>query len=78
MIKFTAGSAASEILLVPRKAAVMDLVYRRGATPWVKAARKRGNRAADGLPMLIEQGALSFKLWFGLEPDREAMRQSLV
>ena len=67
-----------DIAKIPRKAAVMDLVYRRGATPWVKAARKRGNRAADGLPMLIEQGALSFKLWFGLEPDREAMRQSLV
>jgi shikimate dehydrogenase len=56
----------------------MDLVYRRGATPWVKAARKRGIRAADGLPMLIEQGALSFQRWFGREPDREAMRQSLV
>lgn len=67
-----------EINKIPKKAAVMDLVYRRGATPWVKAARKRGMRAADGLPMLIEQGALSFARWFGREPDREAMRQSLV
>jgi len=67
-----------EISKIPKKAAVMDLVYRRGATPWVKAARKRGMRAADGLPMLIEQGALSFTRWFGREPDREAMRQSLV
>lgn len=66
-----------EIAKIPRTAAVMDLVYRRGATPWVRAARKNGNRAADGLPMLIEQGALSFKRWFGREPDREAMRQSL-
>lgn len=68
----------TEIGMIPKKAAVMDLVYRRGATPWVKAARKRGIRAADGLPMLIEQGALSFQRWFGREPDREAMRQSLV
>jgi len=68
----------AEIAKIPKKAAVMDLVYRRGATAWVKAARKHGNRAADGLPMLIEQGALSFKRWFGREPDREAMRQSLV
>jgi len=67
-----------EIEKIPRTAAVIDLVYRRGATPWVKAARKRGNPAADGLPMLIEQGALSFNRWFGREPDREAMRQSLV
>jgi len=67
-----------EVAGIPKTAAVMDLVYRRGGTPWVKAARKKGIRAADGLPMLIEQGALSFKRWFGREPDREAMRQSLV
>ena len=64
--------------LIPGAAAVMDLVYRRGGTPWVKAARKRGNRAADGLPMLLEQGALAFQRWFGMEPDREAMRKALV
>lgn len=64
--------------LIPESAAVMDLVYRRGGTPWVKAARSNGNRAADGLPMLLEQGALAFQRWFGLEPDREAMRQALL
>jgi shikimate dehydrogenase len=65
--------------IIPKAAAVMDLVYRRGGgTPWVKAARKRGNPAADGLPMLLEQGALSFHRWFGIEPDREVMRQSLL
>jgi len=67
-----------DVALVPKNAAVMDLVYRRGGTPWVKAARKKGNRAADGLPMLLEQGALSFQRWFGIEADREAMRQSLL
>jgi shikimate dehydrogenase len=68
-----------DIGIVPKTAAVMDLVYRRGGgTPWVKAARKKGNPAADGLPMLLEQGALSFQRWFGIEPDREVMRQSLL
>src|ERR1700674_2621516 len=68
-----------DIGIIPKTAAVMDLVYRRGGgTPWVKAARKRGNPAADGLPMLLEQGALSFQRWFGIEPDREVMRQSLL
>ncbi|MDQ6690192.1 MAG: shikimate dehydrogenase [Gemmatimonadota bacterium] len=66
-----------EVALIPESAAVLDLVYRRGGTLWVKAARKRGMRAADGLPMLLEQGALSFQRWFGQEPDREAMRLSL-
>ena len=64
--------------MIQPSTAVFDLVYRRGGTPWVKAARKRGCPAADGLPMLLEQGALSFQRWFGVEPDREAMRQSLL
>lgn len=67
-----------DVSMIPRSTAVMDLVYKRGGTSWVRAARRRGNRAADGLTMLLEQGALSFQRWFGIEPDREAMRQSLT
>jgi shikimate dehydrogenase len=67
-----------DVQMIRPTTAVFDLVYRRGGTPWVKAARERGCRAADGLPMLLEQGALSFQRWFGIEPDREAMRQSLL
>ena len=58
---------------LPRGAAVFDLVYRRGGTPWVRAARADGLTAADGLGMLVEQGALAFERWFGRAPDREAM-----
>lgn len=58
---------------IPADVAVMDLTYRRGRTPWAQACRARGLRAEDGLPMLIEQGALAFERWFGIEPDREAM-----
>jgi shikimate dehydrogenase len=67
-----------DITTIPKSAAVLDLVYRRGGTPWVRAARQSGIRAADGLPMLLEQGALAFQRWFGTEPDREAMRLSLL
>lgn len=56
---------------------VLDLTYRRGRTPWVKACRARGLRADDGLPMLVEQGALAFERWFGTPPDREAMWRSI-
>ena len=62
---------------VPRSAAVLDLVYRRGETAWIKALRANGNAARDGMTMLLEQGALSFRRWFGIEPDRAAMLQSL-
>jgi shikimate dehydrogenase len=58
---------------LPPGADVLDLTYRRGETAWVHACRARGLRAADGLAMLIEQGALAFERWFGTIPDREAM-----
>ena len=67
-----------ELSLLAPETAVFDLVYRKGGTAWVKAARERGLRAADGLQMLLEQGALSFQRWFGVQPDREAMARSLA
>lgn len=57
--------------------AVVDLVYRRGGTPWVNELRRRGHRATDGMPMLLEQGALAFREWFGFEPDRDVMQLAL-
>ena len=56
-----------------RGTAVIDLVYRRGETAWVRQARARGLRAADGLTMLVEQGALAFERWLGVAPDRGVM-----
>jgi shikimate dehydrogenase len=58
---------------IPPKAAVFDLVYQRGETAWVRAARGAGHQAADGLGMLIGQGALAFERWFGQLPDRSTM-----
>ena len=63
-------------LLAPG-AAVIDLVYRRGATALVRAARRLGLRATDGMTVLLEQGALAFERWFGIAPDRQAMREAL-
>jgi shikimate dehydrogenase len=59
--------------LLPQTAVVLDLVYRPGETAWVRAARAAGRTASDGLPMLVEQGAASFEIWFGMAPEREAM-----
>ena len=58
---------------LPPHAAVLDLVYRPGETAWVRAARDAGHRAADGLPMLIEQAALAEERWFDVPAAREAM-----
>jgi shikimate dehydrogenase len=60
-----------------RGAVVVDLVYRVGETPWVRAARAAGHRAADGLAMLLEQGALAFEWWFGVPAPRDVMREAV-
>jgi shikimate dehydrogenase len=62
---------------LPAAAAVYDLVYAPARTRWVRAARAAGHPAEDGLGMLVEQGALAFRRWFGREPDRAAMWAAL-
>lgn len=56
---------------------ILDLVYRRDQTAWVRAAHDRGMCASDGLPMLIEQGALAFERWLGVPAPRDVMRAAL-
>lgn len=63
--------------LLPVRACVFDLAYVRAETAWVRAARAAGRPTADGLGMLIAQGALAFERWFGEAPDREAMWASV-
>ena len=65
-----------DIALLAPSAAVLDLVYRRGGTAFVRELRSRGRRAMDGLTMLVEQAAFAFERWFGVTPDRSAMWQA--
>jgi shikimate dehydrogenase len=54
-----------------------DLVYGSSPTPLVRAARRHGRRAADGLGMLLEQAGLAFELWTGREPPSDVMAKAL-
>jgi shikimate dehydrogenase len=54
-----------------------DLVYGTRATPFVRAARRAGRRAGDGLGMLLEQAGLAFRLWTGRPPPLEVMARAL-
>jgi shikimate dehydrogenase len=56
---------------------VFDTVYAAQPTPFVRAAFGAGARAANGLSMLLHQGALSFQLWFKRDAPIEAMRAAL-
>jgi shikimate dehydrogenase len=60
----------------PPDAFVYDLVYNPAETLLVRQARAAGLRAATGLGMLIEQGALAFELWTGQTAPRELMRKA--
>lgn len=54
-----------------------DIVYTQPETPIMRAARAGGASAANGLGMLLRQGAASFKIWTGLDADLAAMRSAL-
>ena len=50
---------------------VFDMVYDPVETPLIAAARERGLQTVDGLNMLVEQAATSFKLFFGKDAPRD-------
>jgi shikimate dehydrogenase len=56
---------------------VLDTIYRPAETALLSAARAAGLRAANGLGLLLHQGARSFRMWTGQPAPLEIMRQSL-
>lgn len=56
---------------------VFDCVYGPSKTALLRAADQAGARSADGISMLLHQGALSFSIWFDREPPINAMREAL-
>ncbi len=65
--------------LAPDAAVAFDMVYLKGETPWVRAMRTAGLRAADGREMLVAQGAVAFERWFpGKQAPVEVMRAAVA
>jgi len=56
---------------------VYDMVYSPPRTRLLQAAEAAGARGANGLSMLVWQGAVSFQYWFNLQPDVAAMKAAL-
>ena len=56
---------------------VFDCVYEPSKTALLRAAEEAGARGANGLSMLLYQGALSFSIWFNRDAPIEAMRAAL-
>jgi shikimate dehydrogenase len=62
----------------PRHPAVAaDVVIAGDDTVFLREAAEHGYRTVSGLGMLVEQAAVGFRWWTGLEPDRAIMRAAV-
>lgn len=74
VINGTSTSLSGELPPIPAgifapKALAYDMVYSRGLTPFLRRAqREQAAMLADGLGMLVEQAAESFRIWRGVQP----------
>ena len=57
---------------------VCDGVHNPVKTPFLKEVAGSGCRTLDGFSMLVNQGAISFKLWTGLDAPVEVMKRALA
>jgi len=54
-----------------------DMIYRPAETPFLKTARELGAKTANGLGMLLHQGADALEIWTGQVAPRDTMRTAL-
>jgi shikimate dehydrogenase len=57
--------------------AVYDMIYNPAETALLAAAKRAGCRTANGLGMLLYQGAKAFEIWTGKPAPLEVMRRAL-
>jgi shikimate dehydrogenase len=54
-----------------------DLIYMYPETAFMKTAKAGGAKTANGLGMLLHQGAKAFEIWTGTQPPTDVMRAAL-
>lgn len=59
-------------------AAVYDMIYRPPKTRLLASAQKAGCKTANGLGMLLYQGAAAFEIWTGKAAPVAVMRRALL
>ena len=62
---------------VDRDSLVYDMAYGRSAGDFLAKAREHGARTSDGLGMLVEQAAESYRLWRGKRPQTRAVIEEM-
>ena len=57
---------------------IFEMIYKPLETRLVLKGKNEGARVIDGLDMLINQAASSFKIWFDIDPERKGIRKKLI
>lgn len=65
------------VFSVARGESVFDMIYRPAETPLLISAKAAGCRTANGLGMLLYQGAAALEIWTGQTAPLEVMRDAL-
>jgi 3-dehydroquinate dehydratase/shikimate dehydrogenase len=56
---------------------IYELIYRPERTALVRMAEAMGLKTITGIEMFVEQAALQFHAWTGIDPDRNLVREIL-
>jgi shikimate dehydrogenase len=62
--------APIDLARLPLPAGVYDMIYRPSTTALLRQGAALGVRQANGLAMLVHQGAKSLEIWTGVPPER--------
>jgi len=71
------GRLNVDLAAARRDAVVADVIPNPPRTLFICDAEARGLRTLDGLGMLVNQGVVSIRHWFGVDVDASVMRKTL-
>ena len=71
------GRPDVDLSAVKREAIVADVIPNPPRTRFLREAEAQGLRTLDGLGMLVNQGVVSIRHWFGVDVEASVMRRTL-
>jgi shikimate dehydrogenase len=71
------GRLNVDLAAARRDAVVADVIPNPPRTLFIRDAEARGLRTLDGLGMLVNQGVVSIRHWFGVDVEASVMRKTL-
>jgi len=72
------GDSPIPASIIPKGVVVLDIIYNPLETKLLSGAKARGCKTINGVGMLAAQGAESLKIWLGVAPPVNTMKEALV